>query len=71
MWREIRGQGLSYGYYLRPSLDEGLMYFGLREASNVVKAYEVTQAMVVRPPSVCVLSLCVCLSYKLYTCVCV
>ncbi|XP_058831479.1 uncharacterized protein C05D11.1-like [Topomyia yanbarensis] len=40
LWRQIRGQGLSYGYNIVPRPNEGLLYFTLHRATNVVAAYK-------------------------------
>ncbi|XP_053684394.1 uncharacterized protein C05D11.1-like [Sabethes cyaneus] len=40
LWRQIRGQGFSYGYNIVPRPNEGLLYFTLYRASNVVAAYK-------------------------------
>ncbi|KAJ8729556.1 hypothetical protein PYW08_001137 [Mythimna loreyi] len=39
MWRLIRGCGLSYGYAIRMSQNEGRLIFSLYRASNAVAAY--------------------------------
>lgn len=39
MWRLIRGCGLSYGYAIRPSKNEGRLIFSLYRATNPVQAY--------------------------------
>ncbi|CAB3249821.1 unnamed protein product [Arctia plantaginis] len=39
MWRLIRGCGLSYGYAIRLSQNEGRLIFSLYRASNAVQAY--------------------------------
>ncbi|CAH2238074.1 jg18457 [Pararge aegeria aegeria] len=39
MWRLIRGGGLSYGYGIRPSPNEGRLVFSLYRATNAVAAY--------------------------------
>lgn len=38
-WKKIRGMGLSYGYSIMPSIEEGLLYFSLSKSSSPVKAY--------------------------------
>ncbi|KAK3910629.1 hypothetical protein KUF71_020443 [Frankliniella fusca] len=40
MWKQIRGQGLSYSYSVFPSTHEGLLYLVLYRATNVVAAYK-------------------------------
>lgn len=39
MWRQIRGQGLSYNYSISQSPYDGLMFFVLWRAAQVVEAY--------------------------------
>lgn len=39
MWRLIRGCGLSYGYAIHMSQNEGRLIFSLYRASNAVQAY--------------------------------
>lgn len=46
LWRQIRGQGFAYGYNLMPRPNEGLLYFTLYRATNVVAAYKETAAIV-------------------------
>lgn len=38
-WRQIRGQGLAYGYNMYVSVFEHLLYFSLYRATNVVSAF--------------------------------
>lgn len=55
LWRQIRGQGFAYGYNLMPRPNEGLLYFTLYRATNVVAAYRETQSIVeaqLRPDAV-------------------
>ncbi|EAT39319.1 AAEL008862-PA [Aedes aegypti] len=40
LWRQIRGQGFSYGYNIVPRPNEGLLYFTLYRATNLVAAYK-------------------------------
>ncbi|XP_050076146.1 uncharacterized protein C05D11.1-like [Anopheles maculipalpis] len=40
LWKQIRGQGFAYGYNILPRPNEGLLYFTLYRASNVVAAYQ-------------------------------
>lgn len=47
LWRQIRGQGFAYSYSLAPRAHEGLLYFTLYRATNVVAAYRETKAIVV------------------------
>jgi Zn-dependent M16 (insulinase) family peptidase len=42
-WKQIRGPGLSYGYTIRPAVEEGLVVFGLSRSVNVWKAYNAAQ----------------------------
>nr|XP_026487526.1 uncharacterized protein C05D11.1-like [Vanessa tameamea] len=46
MWRLIRGCGLSYGYGIRPSQNEGRLAFSLYRATNAVAAYTKAKAIV-------------------------
>lgn len=48
LWRQIRGQGFAYGYNLMPRPNEGLLYFTLYRATNVVEAYRETKEITVR-----------------------
>lgn len=45
LWRQIRGQGLAYGYAIIPQPNEGLLYLTLYRATNVVAAYKETKAI--------------------------
>lgn len=47
LWRQIRGQGFSYGYNIVPRPNEGLLYFTLYRASNVVAAYKEAKSITV------------------------
>lgn len=38
-WRQIRGQGLAYGYQMYVNLHEQLLYFTLYRATNVISAF--------------------------------
>uniref|UniRef100_A0A182P602 Peptidase M16C associated domain-containing protein n=1 Tax=Anopheles epiroticus TaxID=199890 RepID=A0A182P602_9DIPT len=40
LWKQIRGQGFAYGYNIVPRPNEGMLYFTLYRASNVVAAYK-------------------------------
>lgn len=40
LWRQIRGQGLAYGYSMLPLPNEGLLYLTLYRATNVLAAYK-------------------------------
>lgn len=48
MWKQIRGQGLSYccGMFAKPN--EGLLYLIFYGATNVVASYKEAKAIVVR-----------------------
>ncbi|XP_046961211.1 uncharacterized protein C05D11.1-like [Vanessa cardui] len=46
MWRLIRGCGLSYGYGIRPSQNEGRLAFSLYRATNAVAAYTKAKSIV-------------------------
>ncbi|XP_071452193.1 uncharacterized protein C05D11.1-like [Hetaerina americana] len=46
MWRQIRGLGLAYGYNIHPCMTEGLLYFTLYRATNVVGAYREAKVIV-------------------------
>ncbi|XP_023940312.1 uncharacterized protein C05D11.1 [Bicyclus anynana] len=46
MWKLIRGLGLSYGYGIRPSYNEGRLVFSLYRATNTVAAYTRAQGIV-------------------------
>ncbi|XP_012262723.1 uncharacterized protein C05D11.1-like [Athalia rosae] len=46
MWRQIRGQGLSYGYNIFPRPNEGLLYLTFYRATNIVAAYKEARAIV-------------------------
>lgn len=47
LWRQIRGPGFAYGYNLTPRPNEGLLYFTLYRATNVVAAFRETKAIIV------------------------
>ncbi|KAK1127835.1 hypothetical protein K0M31_003327 [Melipona bicolor] len=46
MWRFIRGQGLSYGYYIYPRPNEGLLYLSFFKSTNIVAAYKEAKSIV-------------------------
>uniref|UniRef100_A0AAG5D1U2 Peptidase M16C associated domain-containing protein n=1 Tax=Anopheles atroparvus TaxID=41427 RepID=A0AAG5D1U2_ANOAO len=48
LWRQIRGQGFAYGYNIVPRPNEGLLYFTLYRASNVVAAFKEAESIMVR-----------------------
>ncbi|XP_077543701.1 uncharacterized protein LOC144155876 [Haemaphysalis longicornis] len=48
MWRQIRGQGLSYNYNLHVRPSEGLLYFVLTKSTLVAAAYREAMHMVQR-----------------------
>ena len=39
MWRQIRGCGYAYSYFIHVSRDTGLIYFNLTKSTHLVKAY--------------------------------
>uniref|UniRef100_A0A182JL08 Uncharacterized protein n=1 Tax=Anopheles atroparvus TaxID=41427 RepID=A0A182JL08_ANOAO len=45
LWRQIRGQGFAYGYNIVPRPNEGLLYFTLYRASNVVAAFKEAESI--------------------------
>ena len=47
MWKQIRGQGLAYGYNVFPKTTEGLLYLTFYGATNVVGAYKEAKTIVV------------------------
>lgn len=47
MWRQIRGQGLSYGYNIYPRPNEGLLYLTFYRSTNIVAAYKEAKSIVV------------------------
>lgn len=47
MWRQIRGQGLAYSYFINPKPSEGLIYLTFYRSNNVVAAYKETKNIVV------------------------
>lgn len=46
LWRQIRGQGLAYGYSIIPRPNEGFLYLSLYRATNVSAAYKETKTIV-------------------------
>ncbi|XP_055703714.1 uncharacterized protein C05D11.1-like isoform X2 [Phlebotomus papatasi] len=48
LWRQIRGQGLVYGYSMVPRPHEGLLYLTFYRTTNVMAAYKETKAIVER-----------------------
>ncbi|XP_055692741.1 uncharacterized protein C05D11.1-like [Lutzomyia longipalpis] len=48
LWRQIRGQGLAYGYTIIPRPHEGLIYLTFYRSTNVMAAYKETKAIVER-----------------------
>ena len=44
-WRQLRAQGLVYGYHLNLSVNQGLMYLSLYRASHPVSAYKEVRAI--------------------------
>lgn len=47
LWRQIRGQGFAYGYNMMPKPNEGLLYFTLYRATNVVAAFREAKTIIV------------------------
>jgi len=47
MWRQIRGQGLSYNYRMVCKPDIGHLYFQLFKAAQLVQAYRVAMEIMV------------------------
>lgn len=47
LWRQIRGQGLAYGYNIMPQPQEGLIYFTLYKCSNVIGAFKEAKTIIV------------------------
>lgn len=47
LWRQIRGQGFSYGYNIVHRPNEGLLYFTLYRATNLVAAYKEAKSITV------------------------
>ena len=47
MWRQIRGAGLAYGYFMFPSVTKGQLFMSLYKASHPVKAYQEARRIVV------------------------
>lgn len=46
-WRQLRGQGLTYGYSMHIKLNECLLYFTLYRSTNVVDAFKQFKAITV------------------------
>lgn len=46
LWKQIRGQGLAYGYTIAPKPNEGLLLLSLYRASNVVAAFKETKRII-------------------------
>jgi len=46
MWRQIRGAGLAYGYFMFPSTNKGQLFLSLYKATHPVKAYEEAKRIV-------------------------
>ena len=45
-WKKIRGSGLSYGYTIYPSIEEGLIYFILSKSASPVSAYHEAKSII-------------------------
>lgn len=43
MWKQVRGQGLVYSYFINPKPNEGLIYLTLYLSNNLVTAYKETK----------------------------
>lgn len=48
LWRQIRGQGFAYGYNITPRPHQGLLYFTLYHATNVVAAFKEAKIVTVK-----------------------
>jgi len=46
MWRQIRGAGLAYGYFMFPSTNKGQLFLTLFKATHPVKAFEEAKRIV-------------------------
>lgn len=46
LWKQIRGQGLAYGYTIAPKPNEGMLLLSLYRASNVVAAFKETKRII-------------------------
>lgn len=46
LWRQIRGQGLAYGYSIVPKPHEGLLYLAFYKSTNLVAAYKETKSII-------------------------
>ena len=46
MWRQIRGAGLAYGYFIFPSTNKGQLFLTLYKATHPVKAYQESKRIV-------------------------
>ncbi|KAF4518639.1 hypothetical protein B566_EDAN005966 [Ephemera danica] len=46
MWKQVRGQGLAYSYNMFPEPNEGMLYFTLYRATNVVAAFNESKSVV-------------------------
>lgn len=47
LWRQIRGHGFAYGYNMIPKPNEGLLFFTLYRATNVVAAFREAKQIIV------------------------
>lgn len=45
MWRQIRGMGLAYHYYMFSSPESGLLYFQLFKSAQLIQAYEIARTI--------------------------
>ncbi|KAL1123834.1 hypothetical protein AAG570_001605 [Ranatra chinensis] len=46
LWKQLRGQGLAYSYNILPRPHEGLLYFTLYRAGDVVGAYKEAKSVI-------------------------
>ncbi|EGD96692.1 zinc metalloprotease [Trichophyton tonsurans CBS 112818] len=46
MWKALRGTGLAYYFYLRTSIDSGLIHFMIHQSPNAYKAFEAAKTTV-------------------------
>ena len=46
MWRQIRGAGLAYGYFIYPSVNKGQLFLSLYKATHPVKAFQEARRIV-------------------------
>ena len=46
MWRQVRGAGLAYGYFVYPAVSTGQLHLSLYKATHPVKAYQEARRIV-------------------------